>query len=99
MDRTETTPLVTTGLFARTRNPIYAASILLLLGEAITVPAALTLVGLVAAVGFAEWQVRVVEEPYLIEEHGQAYLGWAASAGRFVPCIGRLGALPVPSPT
>ena len=37
-----------------------------------------------------ELHVRRVEEPYLLRTHGDAYRTYAASAGRFVPGIGRL---------
>jgi hypothetical protein len=33
--------------------------------------------------------VRAVEEPYLARVHGRAYREWAATAGRFVPILGR----------
>ena len=36
-----------------------------------------------------EVQVRSVEEPYLITAHGDHYRRWAATAGRFVPGVGR----------
>jgi protein-S-isoprenylcysteine O-methyltransferase Ste14 len=49
---------------------------------------------LVAIVGFAllvltiELQVRVVEEPYLLTVHGDAYRDYLAGVGRFVPGVG-----------
>jgi protein-S-isoprenylcysteine O-methyltransferase Ste14 len=35
-------------------------------------------------------QVRLVEEPYLLRVHGDAYRRYAARTGRFVPGLGRL---------
>lgn len=35
-------------------------------------------------------QVWVVEEPYLRQVHGAAYIAYAASTGRFLPRLGRL---------
>ena len=37
-----------------------------------------------------EIQVRLVEEPYLLRQHGDAYRNYAARVGRFVPGLGRL---------
>lgn len=37
-----------------------------------------------------EAQVRGVEEPYLLEAHGDRYRRYAARVGRFVPGVGRL---------
>jgi len=43
-----------------------------------------------------ELHVRHVEEPYLLQTHGDAYRAYAASAGRFVPGVGRLARTAVP---
>jgi protein-S-isoprenylcysteine O-methyltransferase Ste14 len=34
--------------------------------------------------------VRIVEEPYLLAKHGDAYRGYLANVGRFVPGVGRV---------
>jgi len=34
--------------------------------------------------------VRAVEEPYLLDTHGDAYRGYATRVGRFLPGVGRL---------
>jgi hypothetical protein len=41
-----------------------------------------------SAVGL-EQQVRLLEEPYLLQLHGHDYLSWSAGVGRFVPFVGR----------
>ena len=57
---------------------------------------ALVTPNLVAIVGFAllvitiELQVRVVEEPYLLTVHADAYREYLASVGRFAPGVGLL---------
>ncbi|MGE5857930.1 MAG: methyltransferase family protein [Solirubrobacterales bacterium] len=87
----ERTDLITGGWFSICRNPIYTAMIVGWTGFALMVP---TWLGLTAAVAIAlglELQVRVVEEPYLIRTHGDAYRAYAARAGRFVPGVGQLG--------
>jgi len=49
----------------------------------------LAILGLVVLATALELQVRVVEEPYLLAVHGDAYRRYAAHVGRFVPGFGR----------
>jgi hypothetical protein len=75
-----------------TANPIFASMLALLGGEALVLS---TLVGASAfavALVAIEIQVRLVEEPYLLKTHGDAYRRYAARVGRFVPWIGRVRA-------
>lgn len=90
VDPAARTALVTSGLFARVRNPIFTGMSAVALGLALLVPNALGLLAVPALAAGLELQVRFVEEPYLIRQHGEAYLGWARRAGRFLPGIGRL---------
>ncbi|MPV37896.1 methyltransferase family protein [Georgenia subflava] len=90
VDAEERTGLVTTGPFAKVRNPVFTAMIAALLGLTLMVPGLATLAGLLALVVAVELQVRFVEEPYLVRVHGPAYLSYARTAGRFVPGLGRL---------
>jgi protein-S-isoprenylcysteine O-methyltransferase Ste14 len=90
VDPAERTALVTDGPFGLVRNPIFAAMLPTGLGLALLVPSWVALVG-VAGLGLAlELQVRVVEEPHLLRAHGEAYAGYAARVGRFLPGVGRL---------
>jgi protein-S-isoprenylcysteine O-methyltransferase Ste14 len=90
VDPTERTALVTAGPFGLVRNPIYSGMGAAFAGYVLLVPNALTLLTLgVLAVGI-ELHVRLVEEPYLLGVHGDAYRRWAAATGRFVPGVGRL---------
>lgn len=86
----ERTELVADGLFGLVRNPIYSAMIPTVLGLTLMVPSVLALFSLVALVVALELQVRVVEEPYLLRTHGDAYATYGARVGRFVPKIGLL---------
>jgi protein-S-isoprenylcysteine O-methyltransferase Ste14 len=88
VDESETTALVRTGLFRWVRNPIYTAMLTFALGIALVAPNLVAILGLVLAVGTAELQVRAVEEPYLLRKHGDAYRGYTASVGRFIPGVG-----------
>ncbi len=90
VDPDEQTALVTAGPFAVVRNPIFAAMFPASLGLALLVPNVVALAGLGALWLALEIQVRLVEEPYLLRAHGDAYREYAARVGRFVPGLGRL---------
>ena len=87
----ERTDLITGGWFSICRNPIYTAMIVGWTGFALMVPTWLGFAAIVAIALGLELQVRVVEEPYLIRSHGDAYRAYASQVGRFVPGVGRLG--------
>jgi protein-S-isoprenylcysteine O-methyltransferase Ste14 len=90
VDEDERTELVTTGPFALCRNPIYLGLLTTVTGVTAMVPNVVSLCGWVIVITAIELQVRVVEEPYLRRVHGDAYLRYAGSVGRFVPGIGRV---------
>jgi protein-S-isoprenylcysteine O-methyltransferase Ste14 len=90
VDESERTALVTTGLFARIRNPIFTFMGLSLLGLIGLVPNAASLLGGALALVGIELQVRFVEEPWLARTHGAHYRAYAARTGRFLPGIGRI---------
>jgi protein-S-isoprenylcysteine O-methyltransferase Ste14 len=88
VDPGEHTDLVTDGPFGHVRNPIYSAMLPTVLGLVLMVPSALAIAGLVVLFAGLEMQVRLVEEPYLLRAHGDAYVQYAAKVGRFVPGVG-----------
>jgi protein-S-isoprenylcysteine O-methyltransferase Ste14 len=90
VDPSERTALRTDGPFRWVRNPIFSWMILTAAGLALLVPNTASLAGLAALVFGIELQVRLVEEPYLLRTHGEAYASWASLTGRFFPGIGRL---------
>ena len=90
VDPTEATELVTTGLFARVRNPIFSAMLAALLGLALAVPNLIALSAFIASLAGIELQVRKVEEPHLLRTHGERYRSYAQRVGRFVPGVGLL---------
>lgn len=92
VDPDETTGLVTTGPFAVVRNPIFTTMTVAGLGLTLLAPNVIAIGALVILVVAIELQVRVVEEPYLIRVHGEAYAGYARRVGRLVPGAGRLRA-------
>lgn len=90
VEDSERTELVTTGVFGRVRNPIFTGMAGLSAAAALMAPTLVAVLALAALVAAIQIQVRVVEEPYLIRAHGQAYARYAAAAGRFLPSVGRL---------
>jgi protein-S-isoprenylcysteine O-methyltransferase Ste14 len=90
VDPEERTELVTGGVFARCRNPIYTFMIIAWVGFALLLPTWVALAAGVLLVTGIQIQVRLVEEPHMIRTHGETYLAWARSVGRFVPAVGRL---------
>jgi protein-S-isoprenylcysteine O-methyltransferase Ste14 len=90
VDETETTDLVTTGLFAWVRNPIFSFMGLSAFGLLLIVPNGLTFSGAVLAAIGVQLQVRAVEEPYLKSRHGKDYHDYASHVGRFIPGVGRV---------
>jgi protein-S-isoprenylcysteine O-methyltransferase Ste14 len=90
VDADERTSLVTDGPFSWVRNPIFSAMLPTSVGLALMVPSGVALAGVATLALALELQVRVVEEPYLAEAHGQTYGEYAARVGRFVPGLGKL---------
>ena len=84
------TELVTSGPFRFVRNPVFTGSAITVIGLALVVPNVVSLLMLVAFLAGLEIQVRLVEEPYLLRVHGEAYRAYATQTGRFVPGLGRL---------
>jgi protein-S-isoprenylcysteine O-methyltransferase Ste14 len=84
------TPLVTRGLFALSRNPIFSGMFLSLAGVVMIAPALWALTGYAVALILISLQVRL-EERHLARGHGDSYAAYAARVGRFVPWLGRLG--------
>ncbi len=90
VDESERTELVTGGVFALCRNPIYTFMLVAWVGFALLVPTWVALAAGVLLVTGIELQVRLVEEPHLLRAHGEPYRAWASRVGRFLPGLGRL---------
>lgn len=90
VDQEEHTPLVVGGIFAFARNPIFTGFVAVGAGLAMMVPNIVAVAGLIASIASVQVTVRLVEEPYLIATHRDAYLRYAARVGRFVPGVGRI---------
>jgi protein-S-isoprenylcysteine O-methyltransferase Ste14 len=92
VETAERTDLVTGGLFGLIRNPIFTTMGVTAVGLALMVPNAVAVVGLIVLLIALELQVRVVEEPYLLSIHGDAFARYASEVGRFLPALGRIDA-------
>ena len=88
VDPAERTELVTGGPFQLVRNPIYSAMLPTVFGLALMVPSVVAIAGFATLLIALELQVRLVEEPYLRQVHGDAYADYTARVGRFVPGLG-----------
>jgi protein-S-isoprenylcysteine O-methyltransferase Ste14 len=75
--------LVTSGVFAFTRNPIYVAFGFVLLGEFLILPNWIMLVYLVAGVALFHRQV-LREEAYLREHYGDEFRAYSARVRRYL---------------
>lgn len=91
VDESETTDLVTRGVFGRVRNPVFSCILISGAGLFLVLPNALSILACVLTFAGIEIQVRAVEEPYLEKTHGPRYSRYASRVGRFVPGLGRLG--------
>lgn len=81
------TELVTSGLYGRIRHPIYALSILFMLGTAVVVPT--VPMAIVAMVHVALMLVKARnEERFLLAAKGETYARYCSGTGRFVPRFG-----------
>lgn len=83
IDTRSKTELVTSGLFAFSRNPIFFGMILSLLGLFLVTPNALTALFLLAGYMLIQIQIRL-EEEFLTKEHGQAYLNYKQKVRRLI---------------
>ena len=83
IDTDQPDQLVTTGAFAVTRNPLYAAFALVLLGEFLVFPHWLLLLYLAAGTWLFHRQV-LREEGYLKQHHGKDYLEYSRRVRRYI---------------
>jgi protein-S-isoprenylcysteine O-methyltransferase Ste14 len=78
------TALVTEGLFARIRHPIYAFSIVMMVATVAVLPSAAMLVVAVIHIVLMNIKARN-EEAHLARLHGEAYARYVERTGRFFP--------------
>jgi protein-S-isoprenylcysteine O-methyltransferase Ste14 len=87
IDPREKTELITTGLYARVRHPIYAFSMLLMLGTLAAAPSVGMAVVAATHIALLRFEAHR-EEAYLRRVHGCAYDDYCRRTGRFLPRCG-----------
>src|SRR5262249_28847657 len=75
--------LIVDGVFAFSRNPIYVAFVMVLIGEFLIFPYWISLIYLVAAAGLIHRQV-LREEDYLKGHYGEAYAQYCHRVRRYL---------------
>ncbi|MES2324616.1 MAG: isoprenylcysteine carboxylmethyltransferase family protein [Pseudomonadota bacterium] len=83
IDTHEKTDLVTNGLFAWSRNPIFLAMRVCLLALLLIQPNAVTLTFFCGGELVMQFQVRL-EEAFLYDQHGERYTNYCATVGRWL---------------
>ncbi len=83
IDTDQPDKLVTAGIFAFSRNPIYVAFGFVLLGQFLVFPSWILLVYMVAGTGLFQRQV-LREEEYLRSHYGQQYSEYSARVRRYL---------------
>ena len=80
--------LVTSGIYAFSRNPIFLAFLIILTGYTLLVPTVLSVAMLIGTYVGIRLQIAA-EEDYLERSYGAAYLDYARRTGRLLPGLGR----------
>ena len=81
--------LVTTGVYALSRNPIFLALLIIVAGYTLLIPTVLSAALLAGAYVGVRLQIAA-EEAYLLRTYGGPYRAYAHRVGRLVPGIGKL---------
>jgi len=84
---TQKSALITDGLFARVRHPIYALQMLLMLCSVLIVPTAPMIAVAIVHLGLMNLKARN-EERHLLKVHGARYEAYLERTGRFFPRLG-----------
>jgi protein-S-isoprenylcysteine O-methyltransferase Ste14 len=83
IDDKHKTPLLQTGLFSVSRNPIFLGMLITLIGFFLMLPNALTMLILVAGYLLIQIQIRL-EEDFLSKQHGLEYHKYKTQTRRFL---------------
>lgn len=82
IDRVNDAPLVQTGLFRFSRNPVFLSMIVVLISIFFLIPNAITLLILVSGYILIQLQVRL-EEEFLLQKHGDVYKRYCEKVRRW----------------
>ena len=86
IDPAEKTELVIAGPFRRVRHPIYALSIVLMIGTLAATQTAVMLAVAIIHSALMQWEAAR-EEAHLLQKHGDEYERYRSTTGRFLPRI------------
>ena len=83
IDKETRTRLITNGLFAQSRNPIFFGMTLSLIGLFFVMPNGLS--GLFMILGHILMQIQIrLEEEFLVKQHGKKYLKYKKEVRRMI---------------
>lgn len=83
IDDQTVSPLVESGLFGISPNPIFLGMLVMLVGMLLILPTAITLLVTTLGVVLIHIQVRL-EEPFLLEKYGNAYMNYQKRVRRWI---------------
>lgn len=83
VDKTETTELITSGIFTHSRNPIYFGIFLYWFAIILDKPQPILILSALTCWLSIEVIVRKVEEPYLLKVHGEKYTIYYKNTHRY----------------
>jgi protein-S-isoprenylcysteine O-methyltransferase Ste14 len=89
IDETARPGLVTSGVYALSRNPIFLALLVIVAGYMLLIPTFLSAALLGGAYIGTRLQIAA-EEAYLVRTYGEQYRAYARRVGRLLPGIGKL---------
>lgn len=87
VDDHEKTPLITHGLYAYIRNPIYTGLLVFSIGLLVLIPGILMLFSIFMLYISIELHVRYIEEPYLYQMHKETFETYIQGTGRYLPKV------------
>jgi protein-S-isoprenylcysteine O-methyltransferase Ste14 len=90
VSETQKSALITDGLYARVRHPIYALQMLLMLCSVLIVPTVPMIVVAIVHLSLMNLKARN-EERHLLKVHGAQYQAYLARTGRFLPRLAGAG--------
>jgi len=79
-----TTRLVTSGLYAISRNPLYIGLYMAFLGIFLMLPNWLYLISLLFFIVNYHYKIKILEEPFLLQQFGDAYRDYCSRVRRYL---------------
>ena len=90
VDPNEKTELVTAGIYAKIRNPIYTGCIVFGTGLILLAPHVLFVITGIVGYFAVRAYVKDIEEPYLVKLHGEKYRQYMSQTRSFFPRLSDL---------